>query len=92
YLSFCVPGQHKRWLEDWRNDTHGQGLTTNNIYLLIKEWWSSFWITSYRKDYIWCYTLAELLDEIDYVLSTITIMEFNVCFSALPLSLIYKAG
>ncbi|HDC91958.1 TPA_asm: plasmid SOS inhibition protein A, partial [Klebsiella pneumoniae] len=68
------------------------GLTTNNIYLLIKEWWSSFWITSYRKDYIWCYTLAELLDEIDYVLSTITIMEFNVCFSALPLSLIYKAG
>ena len=92
YLSFCVPGQHKRWLENWRNDTHGQGLTTNNIYLLIKEWWSSFWITSYRKDYIWCDTLAELLDEIDYVLSTITIMEFNVCFSALPLSLIYKAG
>ncbi|PLL43728.1 plasmid SOS inhibition protein A, partial [Klebsiella michiganensis] len=39
-----------------------------------------------------CDTLAELLDEIDYVLSTITIMEFNVCFSALPLSLIYKAG
>ncbi|MFM4656543.1 plasmid SOS inhibition protein A [Klebsiella pneumoniae subsp. ozaenae] len=68
YLSFCVPGQHKRWLENWRNDTHGQGLTTNNIYLLIKEWWSSFWITSYRKDYIWCDTLAELLDEIDYVL------------------------
>ncbi|STU47262.1 plasmid SOS inhibition protein A [Klebsiella pneumoniae] len=80
YLSFCVPGQHKRWLEEWRNDTHGQGLTTNNIYLLIKEWWSSFWITSYRKDYIWCHTLAELLDEIDYVLGTITIMEFNVCF------------
>ena len=92
YLSFCLPGQHKLWLEEWRNDIHGQGLTTTDIYLLINDWWSSFWIISYRKDYIWCYTLADLLDEIDYVLSTITIMEFNVCFSALPLSLIYKAG
>ncbi|MEQ4762980.1 plasmid SOS inhibition protein A [Klebsiella aerogenes] len=92
YLSFCLPGQHKLWLEEWRNDIHGQGLTTTDIYLLINSWWSSFWITSYRKDYIWCYTLADLLDEIDYVLSTITIIEFNVCFSALPLSLIYKAG
>ncbi|SYD75264.1 plasmid SOS inhibition protein A [Klebsiella pneumoniae] len=91
YLSFCLPGQHKLWLEEWRNDIHGQGLTTTDIYLLINDWWSSFWITSYRKDYIWCYTLADLLDEIDYVLSTITITEYNVCFSALPLSLIYKA-
>ncbi|PJX55867.1 hypothetical protein CWM63_29320, partial [Klebsiella sp. F-Nf9] len=47
YLSFCLPGQHKRWLEEWRNDIHVQGLTTNDIYLLINDWWSSFWITSY---------------------------------------------
>lgn len=88
-LNFCRPGEHKQWLRDWHDEIHGQCLRDSDIFMMLRTWWSRFWITKYRSDYIWCNSLHELLDEIDYVLSSITLWEYNLCVSALPLSITF---
>lgn len=50
-LHFCRPGEHKGWLRDWHDDIHGQGLSDGDVYFILRNWWSKFWITSYRNDY-----------------------------------------
>lgn len=91
-LIFCRPGEHKQWLRDWHDEIHGQCLRESDIYMMLRTWWSKFWVTRYRSDYIWCNSLHELLDEIDYVLSSITIWEYNLCVSALPLRITFQPG
>lgn len=86
-LRFCRPREHKLWLRDWHDDIHGQGVSEVDIYLMLKDWWARFWVTSYRNDYIWCTSLYELLNEIDYVLSTLSTLELSICISALPILL-----
>lgn len=90
-LIFCRPGEHKQWLRDWHDEIHGQCLRESDIYMMLRTWWSKFWVTRYRSDYIWCNSLHELLDEIDYVLSSMTLLEYNLCVSALPLSIAFQS-
>lgn len=89
-LIFCLPGEHKQWLRDWHDEIHGQELSEADVFIMIRDWWSKFWITRYRNDFIWSTSLYELLNEIDYVISTISVWEASVCKSALPLSISFR--
>lgn len=86
-LQFCLPGEHKAWLANWRDSLERAELTEWDIRSLLVRWWSSFWIASVRTDWRWCDSMYELLNELDYVIQSSTDNELSLCRAALPLAL-----
>lgn len=86
-LQFCLPGQHKSWLQVWRDKLEEAKINDWEIRAMLTRWWSSFWIASVHTDWRWCNSMYELLNELDYVIETSLPCELNLCRSALPLAL-----
>ncbi|MEQ0217942.1 plasmid SOS inhibition protein A [Klebsiella sp. CN_Kp114] len=86
-LQFCLPGNHKSWLQVWRDEMEGAGITEWEIRAMLTRWWSAFWIATVRTDWRWCDSMYEFLNELDYVLETSSSQEIDLCRAALPLAL-----
>lgn len=86
-LQFCQPGEHKAWLARWRDELEIAGVSDWQLRSMLVRWWGAFWIASARTDWRWCDTLYELLNELDYVISTLGERDLWLCRSALPLAL-----
>lgn len=86
-LRFCRPGEHKKWLSIWRDRLECEGIGIRQVELMIRDWWSAFWIARVRTDWRWCDGMYDLLNELDYVQETMSSLEFQLCCYALPLYL-----
>ncbi|HCH7936279.1 TPA: plasmid SOS inhibition protein A [Providencia rettgeri] len=86
-LQFCLPGEHKAWLAHWRDELEMAGVSDWELRNILVRWWGAFWIASAPTDWRWCDTLYDLLNELDYVISTSSERDLCLCRSALPLAL-----
>lgn len=89
-LQFCKPEAYKAWLSEWRDSLIDAGLAEYEIAGLLRSWWASFWITSVRTDWLWCNTLYELLNEMDYIIETTDSITLSYCYAGMPVYLDLK--
>ncbi|EIZ1086033.1 plasmid SOS inhibition protein A [Klebsiella oxytoca] len=89
-LQFCLPGNHKSWLQVWRDEMEVAGITEWEIRAMLTRWWSAFWIATVRTDWRWCDSMYDFLNELDYVIETSSPYELALCRAALPLALPYN--
>ncbi|EGT5675332.1 plasmid SOS inhibition protein A [Cronobacter dublinensis subsp. dublinensis] len=86
-LQFCRPGEHKKWLNEWRDSLENSGVSPGEMCMILERWWAVFLIARLNQDWRWCESLYELLNEIDYAIQTSTQLELEVSIAGLPIYL-----
>lgn len=83
-LKFCRPGEHKAWLDIWRERLEDVDINGFHLQQIIIRWWSTFWIARVRTEWRWCEGMYEFMNELDYVIKTMNSMEYASCCAAVP--------